>query len=404
MEVAGLRSTSFRWVGVQCAAAHHGGWPIGRLRDRQGAMMQDLPLSPLRATTPGAPAALLEPLVDAFERACLRVAPVCRCFAMAGTIVRFAIAGQALAAALLRAFDHLAVAPDRPADLSVRLWDATETGIARPLPDLRGLMAEHAPFGDGLVARDAAGSVGAIGFQSPRVFALLDPAAAILAGCVTDAQALSFFEIGKPLQPLLFHWHAAHGTLPLHAALVSAQGRGMILGGKGGSGKSTSALACARAGLDFLGDDYVGIGADGPRGMTGHSLYASAWLEDGHSRVLPWLTEHPLPGTDSGERKQSFSVLDALPGRLAQTTRIVAIGLPRVTAEPVAAARRIAPGEALRRLAPSSILQIPFLETPQAMAAIGRLVRACPCYELTVGPDLPSIARCVGRILSGGWT
>jgi len=257
-------------------------------------------------------------------------------------------------------------------------------------------MRDQSAFGDGVVARQADGLTG---FQSPRIFAALDAAHGVLAGCVTDAAALSFFEIGKPLQPLLFQWHAAHGTLPLHGALVSADGRGMLFGGRGGSGKSTSALSCAHAGLDFLGDDYVGIASDAGGAPIGHSLYASAWLEDGHSERIGWLAGHRLPGTETGERKLSFSVIDALPGAMIRRTRIVAIALPRVTGQAVASARRIGPGEALRRLAPSSILQIPFLETPEAMAAIGRLVRSCPCYELAVGPDLPSIAACVRDLL-----
>jgi hypothetical protein len=33
------------------------------------------------------------------------------------------------------------------------------------------------------------------------------------------------------------------------------------------------------------------------------------------------------------------------------------------------------------------------------MAAIGHLVRSCPCYELSVGHDLPSIGRCVRGLL-----
>ncbi|WP_157220252.1 hypothetical protein [Flavisphingomonas formosensis] len=338
----------------------------------------------------------LHALLDGHRRAAGHGNPIRSTFRFGDAIVRFEIVGAALAKALTGAFAHLTTTADARPDLRILLWDSSETGVARPLPDLRLLLREQAPFGDGVVVRQG----GVVGFQSPRIFAILDIEAGLLAGCVTDANALSFFEIGKPLQPLLFQWHAARNTIPLHAALVSAAGRGLVLGGKGGSGKSTSALACARSGLDFLGDDYIGLRVQGAH-VDGHSFYGSAWLEAEHSRSVGWITGHPLPGAESGERKLGFSLTNALPGALVAQTRIVAVALPRVGDAPVAAARRITPGEALRRLAPSSILQIPFLETAQAMAAIGALVRSCPCYELAVGRDLPSIGRCVRGLLEG---
>jgi hypothetical protein len=47
------------------------------------------------------------------------------------------------------------------------------------------------------------------------------------------------------------------GLVPLHAACVGANGRGLLLVGSSGSGKSTLALHAALQGLDFIAEDSV---------------------------------------------------------------------------------------------------------------------------------------------------
>ena len=49
----------------------------------------------------------------------------------------------------------------------------------------------------------------------------------------------------------------AQGLAPLHAACVGRDGRGVLLMGASGSGKSTVALHCLLRGLDFLSEDSV---------------------------------------------------------------------------------------------------------------------------------------------------
>ena len=49
----------------------------------------------------------------------------------------------------------------------------------------------------------------------------------------------------------------AQGLLPLHAACVGRNGRGVLLMGESGAGKSTVALQCLLNGLDFLAEDSL---------------------------------------------------------------------------------------------------------------------------------------------------
>jgi hypothetical protein len=51
----------------------------------------------------------------------------------------------------------------------------------------------------------------------------------------------------------------AQAVVPLHAACVSRRGRGVLMLGPAGAGKSTAALHCALAGLDLVSEDSVFI-------------------------------------------------------------------------------------------------------------------------------------------------
>ncbi len=55
----------------------------------------------------------------------------------------------------------------------------------------------------------------------------------------------------------------AQGLLPLHAAAVGCEGRGLLLMGDSGAGKSTMALHCLLQGLELLSEDSVFVSPDG---------------------------------------------------------------------------------------------------------------------------------------------
>ncbi|HBI22022.1 MAG TPA: hypothetical protein DDY37_05485 [Legionella sp.] len=80
-------------------------------------------------------------------------------------------------------------------------------------------------------------------------------------------------------------WILAKGGLRLaHAATVGLNGKGLVLFGKGGSGKSGTTLAGLAVGMNTVGDDYIALG-------IGNQLFARAVFnhvkqdEDGVERI-----------------------------------------------------------------------------------------------------------------------
>jgi hypothetical protein len=75
----------------------------------------------------------------------------------------------------------------------------------------------------------------------------------------------------------------AQKLVPLHAACVGLGGRGILLMGSSGAGKSTVALHCLLSGLDFLSEDSVFVAPD--------TMLATGVANFLHVRAdsLPWL-------------------------------------------------------------------------------------------------------------------
>ncbi|MGH8323258.1 MAG: hypothetical protein ACRETD_05600 [Steroidobacteraceae bacterium] len=54
----------------------------------------------------------------------------------------------------------------------------------------------------------------------------------------------------------------SQGLMPLHGACVGGEGRGLLLIGDSGAGKSTASLHCLLRGMDFLAEDSVFVTPD----------------------------------------------------------------------------------------------------------------------------------------------
>jgi hypothetical protein len=242
-----------------------------------------------------------------------------------------------------------------------------------------------------------------IGLQSYHAATMYDRMAKRVVGWVEAHDRLSLFELGKPLQPLLFAWHSDNDTVPVHAGLVARDGKGVLLGGMGGSGKSTTSLLCLRAGFDYLGDDYIGLPPASDSAFRGYSFYNSTWLDPNHIERLEWLERFAIRGTPEDDKL--LVLLDQVfAERLAEQAAITGLVLPRVTGLEDTTWRRASASEAVLRLAPSSILQLPFIAPRQALDRMTDLAQRVPTYWLELGTDLEQIPRGVEGIIEEAQT
>ncbi len=211
-----------------------------------------------------------------------------------------------------------------------------------------------------------------------------------------DADRLPYYERGAPLRALL-HWMLSAPQRQLvHAAAVGTQRHGVLLAGRGGSGKSTTALACLDSPLFYVGDDYCLLETSpAPRV---HSVYNTAKLDADNVHRFP----HRRSAISNIDRLDSEKALlflqDHCPDKVVRRLPIHAVCLPRVSGRRETTVVPASAVEGLKALAPSTLFQLPGARR-SAFETISALVRQVPCYRLELGTNLADITRAILSLL-----
>jgi hypothetical protein len=311
-----------------------------------------------------------------------------------------------------RAFAHLELAEPRgDPDLTINLWDGASDGAAPPLPNARDEEAPGAFFyfsNDRLRAGFQLGTTG-----DPRVLAIhpevpppmLNPMERLSVleknntrgwYWVADADRIPYWEQASPFLYLLDWWLRDRDMHLLHGAAVGTPAGGVVIVGKSGSGKSTAALASIDSDLLYAGDDYVCVSLD-PQPQV-HGLYGTGKLMQDHVDRLPFLLD-VLANRERLTEKAVVYLNERWPAKLAEGFPVRAIVIPRITPGLVAArAREASPADALRALAPSTVLQM-HSRGQDSLARIRRLVERVPSFVLELGSDIPSITHTIRELI-----
>ena len=165
----------------------------------------------------------------------------------------------------------------------------------------------------------------------------------------------------------------------------------MLLVGRGGSGKSTTAVACLLDGMMYAADDYVMLRAS-PEPYAS-SLYCTAKLDPIQAARFPELQPALRGGSAPGEKVLAF--MHAFrPDQVVGGFPVRAVLAPVVTGGSSTTLREMRAAEALAALAPSTVLQLPIPDA-SVFGAIADVVRSVPSFRLELGSDLSSIAPAV---------
>lgn len=332
-------------------------------------------------------------MASAFARASVRCdsALVTRHYAFGGHGVRVRMVGEALARELVRPLAHLRVSTRRAprATLTIDVWDGSESGEPRPRSPIleQGWMAW--PAGDGRFL--ASGDGRFIGYDTDSAVTWLDRRTGRVVGWRADGLRLSVHERTRPIPFILPLALQDRGMQLVHAGLVSVDSRGILFGGSNGTGKSTCSLLCLCAGLEFLSDDHVGLQETDDGGFVGHSIYASTRLEPHHLPRFPLLAPHGIPSDHPAETKSLVQLAEVFPERMRSSARVSALVLPKIVGGAAARIMPVSRAEALRTLAPSSLLMLPFMPARSGFEKLVRLVETVPCYRLEMGSDLDAV-------------
>jgi hypothetical protein len=332
-----------------------------------------------------------ESVYELFESSQQQTGAVERDFIIGGRRIRLNFAGTALLP-LTRALEHLAADNDATPDLTICLWDSESTGQA---------MVQRPWQEDDFLAR------GVIqGYNTERIYTafqhgsgavnVLDVERNLAVFWAPDSR-LPYWEYGSPLRSILHWWLLSRGLQLVHAAAVGNANGGVLIGGKGGSGKSTTALTCLDSNLSYVGDDYTLLALDS--GPVVHSLYNSAKLNSDHVQRFPTLLPKIANPERLAEEKALLFVNEHYPSKVANQLPVRAMLVPRVTGLPETRWKRASVAMTLAALAPSTIFQLPRAGN-EAFKFLAAFARQLPCYSLEVGTNFSTSPLAIEQLLA----
>ena len=329
-------------------------------------------------------------------------------FSIAGQVVALRFAGEALVAPITRALAHLRATPDATPVLRIHVWDGESTG--RPLPLLaasllrmlrltwledRGIRGEILAYCDPTLRAALEG-------HDTDLLSVLDVEQGLGVFWTPDWRTLPWYEAGSPLRTLLSWWFETQGRHLVHGGGVGSPSGGVLLAGRGGSGKSTAALACLGSDLRYAGDDYSLVHVQEGGAPELHSLYNTAKVKgrDDFAR-FPWMATQIVNADrlDSEQQKPMLFVHDHSPEALIDRFPLKAIVLPRFVPDLDAPkVVPVAPSSALKVLAESTIAQRTGSGS-LTLRSLSRLTRQVPSFLLGTTSDLGRIAPALTELL-----
>jgi hypothetical protein len=344
------------------------------------------------------PIAYFQTVCKAFQVAAQATGIIERFYRIGGYTVCLRFAGFALVSYITPALAHLEITPTNTPALTVHLWDSASTLSIMPPPPWQG--DDHLAHGE--IRGYSDNRICTAFNQESKVFNMIDITQNLGIFWVRDATELPYYESAAPLRVILHWWMKQHNRQFLHGAAIGIKEGGVLLVGKGGSGKSTTALSCLDSELVYAGDDYCLLAAES--NPYAYSLYNSAKLNADNIQRLPHLAPLIRNAERLGEEKAVFLLHEHYPEKIVSGFPIKAVFLPRVTGQKQTNLNAASAAEGLIALAPSTIFQLPGATSSgsSSFQAMAKLVKQVPCYILELGTDIAKIPDVILRFLLEG--
>ncbi len=305
-------------------------------------------------------------------------------YQIGGTDVCLIFAGENLVPHLTPALEHLRIPRVNIPDLTLCIWDSDSTSVDMVPPPCK---------------RESFTDRGDIwGFNSSRIKAafhwiecsvnLMDHLTRTGIYWVQRAETLPYWVHASPLRTLFHWWMERNGCQLLHAAAVGTEEGAVLITGKGGIGKSTTALSCLQSGLYYVADDYL-IARLEPEPLV-YSLYCTAKLNADHVVSFPEFSKLVQNSTKLDKEKAVMFLYPQFKRQIASEMPLKAILVPQLA------------GIDESRLTPTPFWKIQHATSFTTMSQlpyvgrhthdfICRLSSTLPGYTLELGRDLKRI-------------
>ena len=326
-----------------------------------------------------------------------------RFYKICGKYVKVRFAGTALPLFIAPAIEHLSVELAGEPSLTACVWDDISTGTRVPPPPWLGLAAASRN-GNYESVYTRRGDVR--GFSDHRIctsynwdanaLSILDRKRNLALYWTHNAHRLPSYEASAPLRTIFHWWVNQFGLQFVHSGAVGNVQGGVLLAGKGGSGKSTTALTCLNSELLYVSDDYCLISTDPV--PYAFCIYSSGKLNADGIEKIPCLMPTLCNRDRVDKEKAVFFLYPYFGEKIIGGFPVRAILLPRISGGRETSLATASPVEALKALALSTMSQLAGAGR-ESLEIMNRLVHMVPCYHMKLGTDLTRIPHVIGGLL-----
>lgn len=332
-----------------------------------------------------------------YQAACERTGEVVRDFRLAGTLVRLRFAGEVLIPAIVPGLAYPVSACSADARCEICLWDSDSSGIQ--------LMPPPRPWKD-FTERGNIWGFDSCRYRSAYQWGegsvnVMDREAKLAVFWVPTHKHLPAWTMASPLRGILHWWMELNGGQLVHAAAVGAGDRGVLIPGPGGSGKSSTSLACLLAGMDFIADDYLAVMLD-PEPRV-HRLYTTAKLDLSSLGLYPDIASRCRRVHQPGFDKVVLFLEEAYGERLRESLPLKLVLNPRISRVTETTLGPTEPLAIERALASETLAHLPHAGA-RTVAFLNRISQEIPGAALNLGTDRARIATTIQGTLDSGIT
>jgi hypothetical protein len=212
---------------------------------------------------------------------------------------------------------------------------------------------------------------------------------------IKNLAELGSWHLAKPFRTL-FHWILSESSISmLHGAVVATENGGVLITAKGGSGKTTTALAFVLNGGFYLSDDYAAIS---PENKRVYSLYNSAMLTDDNLNRFAIFKPFVRNLNRLATEKSLINICDTHPDLLRRSVNLKAILIPTIAKISKSEIVKVNKVKALMAIVPT-IRSLKNFEQ-EKLSAAKIVVDSLPCYQLNLSTDMTEVAQTIKHFIN----
>lgn len=313
-------------------------------------------------------------------------------YEIGGHKIQMQFAGPTLIPYFTPALDHLQIPEIESPNLTICLWDSASTKIEMLTPPWATQEFEH----QGEIMEFNTERMCTLFQPGEDTLNLLDHERNLAILWRRDNQNIPYYTTSSPLRSIFHWWMSQNKRQFIHGAAIGRKDGGALIVGKGGSGKSTTALSCLNSNLVYVGDDYVLLGMD--EGPYVFSLFSSAKLNCDQMEMFPQLKPFIFNTGPSEEDKTLILLNDHMPEKISKGFPLQAIFIPQITGKKETKLSKATATAALTALAPSTMFQLT-RNRAQTFQILAELVRKIPAYYLECGTEIQKIPEVIEEFL-----